>query len=157
MRKTCTRASPEQYVTSSDIDRQWEVARQAAGTEEEWGMLIWTAAILVLEVLSYRHFLGLDDDSCDSRVLCDHSHSFSVCVCVFAEDKHLNVNFSWEIMHKWDRKQQKNYCLVFQFTKAAVFFFFFYIICWPKLMWRNSLKPSASVKLQTLHRGWQTH
>lgn len=37
-------------------------------------------AILVFQVLSY---MGLDDDSSDSRVLCDHSLSWE-----YSEDKH---------------------------------------------------------------------
>lgn len=46
-------------------------------------------AILVFKAWSYRHLLGLHDDSCDSRVLCDHFHSRE-----YDEDKDLKVNFS---------------------------------------------------------------
>ena len=63
-------------------------------------------AILVFQVLSYRHFLGLDDGISDSRVLCDHYLSKE-----YGEDKHLNANFPWE-MNKWD----KGLTLLFSFS-----------------------------------------
>lgn len=78
----------EQYVTSSHIDRLWscQAGSRNRGGERHADM---NRAILVCQVLSYRHFLGSDDDSGDSSVLCDHSRSFRVV------DKHPNVNFSW--------------------------------------------------------------
>lgn len=86
--------SPEQYVISSHIDRLWSCQ---AGSRNRGGVrhADMNKAILVFEIL--RHFLGLDYDSCDSRVLCDPSHS-SKC----GEDKHLKVNFWCE---KWSEKK----------------------------------------------------
>ena len=61
----------EQYVTSSHIDR---LCSCQAGSRNRGGVrhADMNRAILVFQVLSYRHFLGLDDDISDSRVLCDH-------------------------------------------------------------------------------------
>lgn len=74
----------EQYVTSSHTDRlgSCQAGGSNRGGERHADM---NRAILVFQVLSYRHFLGSDHDSGDSWVLCEHSHSLE-----HGKDKHLN-------------------------------------------------------------------
>lgn len=99
-------------------------------------------AILVFQVLSYRHFLGLDDDSCDSGVLCDHSHS-SEC----GEDKHLNVNFSKARM---ENNQRIN--IVLYFICLGVMFDLAQFL---QLISITSLKPRALHKLSEVTHSLQ--